>query len=90
MVILQSARFSRSVKKLHPNQKIALDKAVKQIIADPKIGEAKVADLAGTYILKFKVANSKWLLAYEIQSRTQITLLLVGAHENFYKIIKRG
>jgi mRNA-degrading endonuclease RelE of RelBE toxin-antitoxin system len=90
MVILQSARFSRSVKKLHPNQKIALDKAVKQIIADPKIGEAKVGDLAGTHILKFKVANSKWLLAYEIQSRTQITLLLVGAHENFYKIIKRG
>ncbi len=90
MVILQSARFSRSVKKLHPNQKIALDKAVKQIIADPKIGEAKIGDLAGTYILKFKVANSKWLLAYEIQSRTQITLLLVGAHENFYKIIKRG
>ncbi len=90
MVILQSARFSRSVKKLHPNQKKALDKAVKQIIADPKIGEAKIGDLAGTYILKFKVANSKWLLAYEIQSRTQITLLLVGAHENFYKIIKRG
>lgn len=90
MVILQSARFSRSVKKLHPNQKLALDKAVKQIIADPKIGEAKVGDLAGTYILKFKVANSKWLLAYEIQSRTQITLLLVGPHENFYKIIKRG
>lgn len=90
MVILQSARFSRSVKKLHPNQKRALDKAVKQIIAQPKIGQAKVGDLAGTYILKFKVANSKWLLAYEIQSRTQITLLLVGAHENFYKIVKRG
>jgi mRNA interferase RelE/StbE len=89
MVIFQSARFSRSVKKLHPNQKRALDKAVKQIIAEPKIGQAKVGDLAGTYILKFKVANSKWLLAYEIQSRSQITLLLVGPHENFYKALKR-
>ena len=89
MVIFQSARFSRSVKKLYPNQKRALDKAVKQIIAEPKIGQAKVGDLAGTYILKFKVANSKWLLAYEIQSRSQITLLLVGPHENFYKVLKR-
>ena len=89
MVIFQSARFNRSVKKLHPNQKRALDKAVKQIIAEPKVGEAKVGDLAGTYILKFKVANSKWLLAYEIQSRSQITLLLVGPHENFYKVLKR-
>ena len=89
MVIFQSARFNRSVKKLHPNQKRALDKAVKQIIAEPKVGEAKVGDLAGTYILKFKVANSKWLLAYEIQCRAQITLLLVGPHENFYKVLKR-
>ena len=56
MVILQSARFGRSVKKLHPNQKKLLDKAIRKISLQPKIGQAKVGDLAGIYIYKFKLA----------------------------------
>ena len=49
MVILQSARFGRSVKKLHPNQKKLLDKAIRKISLQPKIGQAKVGDLAGEF-----------------------------------------
>jgi mRNA-degrading endonuclease RelE of RelBE toxin-antitoxin system len=89
MVILQSARFGRSVKKLHPNQKKILDKAIRKISLQPKIGQAKVGDLAGIYIYKFKLGSLNWLLAYEFKSKDEITLLLVGPHENFYKSLKR-
>lgn len=89
MVILQSARFGRSVKKLHPNQKKLLDKAIRKISLQPKIGQAKVGDLTGIYIYKFKMGNLNWLLAYEFRGRDEITLLLVGPQENFYKSLKR-
>lgn len=89
MVILQSARFGRSVKKLHPNQKKLLDKAIRKISLQPTIGQAKVGDLAGIYIYKFKMGNLNWLLAYEFKGRDEIALLLVGPHENFYKSLKR-
>ena len=89
MVILQSARFGRSVKKLHPNQKKLLDKAIRKISLQPTIGQAKVGDLAGIYIYKFKMGNLIWLLAYEFKGRDEVTLLLVGPHENFYKSLKR-
>ena len=89
MVILQSARFGRSVKKLHPNQKKLLDKAIRKISLQPTIGQAKVGDLAGIYIYKFKMGNLNWLLAYEFKGRDEIILLLVGPHENFYKSLKR-
>ena len=85
MVILQSARFGRSVKKLHPNQKKLLDKAIRKISLQPKIGQAKVGDLAGIYIYKFKMGNLNWLLAYEFKGRDEITLLLVGPHETSTK-----
>lgn len=89
MVILQSARFGRSVKKLYPNQKKLLDKAIRKISLQPKIGQSKVGDLAGIYIYKFKIGNLNWILAYEFRGRDEITLLLVGPHENFYKSLKR-
>jgi mRNA-degrading endonuclease RelE of RelBE toxin-antitoxin system len=89
MKILQTSSFIRSVKKFHPNEKKALDKAVQKIIANPKIGEAKVGDLAGIFIFKFKVGNIKWLLAYENLSKREIMLLLVAPHENFYRDLKK-
>ena len=89
MLILQSAKFGRSVNKLHPNQKKLLDKAIRKITLQPKIGQAKVGDLSGVYIYKFKMGNINYLLAYELKGKDEITLLLVGAHENFYKSLKR-
>ena len=76
MKIVQSTTFSRITKKLHPNQKKALDKAVLQIIKNPKIGEAKIGDLDGVRVLKFKIGNLTWLLAYQIVDKNKITLLV--------------
>ena len=90
MRITQAPSFSRSVKKLHPNQKKALDKAVKEIAANPNKGDEKTGDLLGVYIFKFKIANLQWLLAYRLETEKQIKLLVVGPHENFYRDIKKS
>jgi mRNA-degrading endonuclease RelE of RelBE toxin-antitoxin system len=90
MKIIQSPSFGRSIKKLHPQQKKSLDKAVKAIAEDPSIGEAKVGDLAGISIYKFKVDNLEWLLAFRIVAKQEIKLLVVGPHENFYRDLKRS
>jgi len=89
MLILQSASFRRSVKKLHANQKKTLDKAVNQIVKNPEVGDLKVGDLEGVRVYKFTINNLKWLLAYEVISKKKIVLLLLGPHENFYRELKR-
>ena len=89
MKIVQSTTFSRITKKLHPNQKKALDKAVLQIIKNPKIGEDKFGDLEGVRVFKFKIGNLTWLLAYQIIGKNKITLLLLAPHENFYRKLKK-
>lgn len=90
MIILQSNSFNRLVKKLHANQKKDLDKAVKTIIATPNIGVAKVGDLAGVLVYKFKMAKQPTLLAYAYEEQTiTLTLLAIGAHENFYRDLKK-
>ena len=90
MKLTQAPSFIRTVKKLHPNQKKALDKAVRAISATPSLGQEKVGDLAGIYIYKFKVENLEWLLAYRQQSKNHLKLLVVGPHENFYRDLKRA
>ncbi|MDO8349915.1 MAG: type II toxin-antitoxin system RelE/ParE family toxin [Gallionella sp.] len=85
--IQQSNAFSRAYKKLHNNQKDAVDRAVAEIMGDPSIGEAKKGDLAGIYVHKFDCVNQLFLLAYEYDPATRV-LLLVGTHENFYRNLK--
>ncbi len=46
--------FGRAVKKLHPGQKADLDKAVHIIANDPECGDAKVRDLSGVRVFKFR------------------------------------
>lgn len=86
--VLQTNVFLRAYKKLHNNQKVAVDQAVADIIRDPVIGEAKNGDLTGVYVHKFDCVNQLFLLAYEYDPTTRI-LLLVGTHENFYRNLKR-
>lgn len=86
--VLQANSFLRSYKKLHNNQKDAVDAAVANIVADPELGEAKIGDLAGVYVYKFQCIKQQYLLAYEYDPETRL-LLLVGAHENFYRELKR-
>ncbi|MBF0148211.1 MAG: type II toxin-antitoxin system RelE/ParE family toxin [Magnetococcales bacterium] len=91
MRILQSRIFKNSVKQLHANQKRDLDDAVRVIMADPTRGEAKVGDLAGVRVHKFKMSKQPTLMAYEWNSEADaIILLALGSHENFYRDLKRS
>lgn len=85
--VLQTNGFRRAYKKLHGNQKAAVDDAVAAIVADPTLGEAKKGDLAGVFVYKFDCVGQRFLLAYEYDPATRL-LLLVGTHENFYRTLK--
>jgi mRNA interferase RelE/StbE len=87
--VVQSAAFHRAYKRLHPNQKTAVDDAVQAIVAHPEIGEMKKGDLAGVCVYKFQCVGQLALLAYEYDPTTRL-LLLLGSHENFYRELKRN
>lgn len=87
--VQQTNAFLRVYKKLHNNQKDAVDQAVAAIVSDPTLGVAKKGDLDGVYVYKFDCVNQLFLLAYEYDPATRV-LLLVGTHENFYRSLKRG
>ncbi len=86
--VRQTNAFLRAYKKLHNNQKDAVDRAVVDIVRDSAIGEAKKGDLAGVYVHKFDCVNQLFLSAYEYDPAARV-LLLVGTHENFYRNLKR-
>ena len=86
--VLQTNVFARAYKKLHANQKDAVDTAVALIIHNPNLCEEKKGDLAGVFVFKFDCVNQLFLLAYEFDPSTRV-LLLVGTHENFYRTLKR-
>ena len=89
MHLLVTATFARATKKLHTPQKLELDAALKLICKDPAIGEAKVGDLLGVYVYKFRLSLQQCLLAYRILDAESIKLLTFGPHENFYRDLKR-
>jgi mRNA-degrading endonuclease RelE of RelBE toxin-antitoxin system len=85
MRVLQTARFRKAVKKLHKNQKQALDVAIKTIVADSTVGKMKTGNLAGIQVYKFKMVSQLTLLAYSVDnSLNTLILLAFGSHENFY------
>ncbi|MBL4776036.1 MAG: type II toxin-antitoxin system RelE/ParE family toxin [Mariprofundus sp.] len=86
--VQQTNAFLRAYKKLHNNQKDAVDQAVAEVALDPLIGKVKTGDLSGVYVHKFKCVQQLFLLAYEFDAAT-CTLLLLGAHENFYRNLKQ-
>ncbi|TAN76311.1 MAG: type II toxin-antitoxin system RelE/ParE family toxin [Magnetospirillum sp.] len=88
MKIFVAPTFARAAKKLYPPQKGALDRAVQSILDDPATGEAKLGDLAGVRVVKFRMEMQLWLLAYSVGDDA-VTLLALGSHENFYRDLKR-
>ena len=88
VIVLQMPAFKRAYKKLVPTHQAVVDDAVRQIIADPDIGEAKKGDLAGVHVHKFALNRQQMLLAYEWDPGRRV-LLLLGSHENFYRDLKR-
>jgi mRNA-degrading endonuclease RelE of RelBE toxin-antitoxin system len=90
MRIIAQPRFLRGIKKLHPNEKAALDEAVRAIAANPEAGEAKKGDLAGVRVYKYRLGEQWILLAYRANTETDtLSLLAFGSHENFYRDLKR-
>jgi mRNA-degrading endonuclease RelE of RelBE toxin-antitoxin system len=89
MRLLITPTFARTVKKLHPQQKSALDDAVRAIAGNPDLGEPKVGDLVGVQVYKFRMGSQLALLAYRVLDPDTLKLLMVGPHENFYRDLKR-
>ena len=88
-VIKQMPAFKKAYKKLHKQYQLKVNEAIKEIIADPKIGEEKKGDLSDIYVYKFKVDRQQILLAYEWNPQERI-LIALGVHENFYRDLKRN
>ncbi len=90
MNVLQTPTFSKQAKKLHKNQKQYLDGAVRKVIENPSIGDAKKGDLSGIQVYKFKMIDQLTLLAYEVRDEELcLVLLALGSHENFYRDLKK-
>ncbi|MDR3550748.1 MAG: type II toxin-antitoxin system RelE/ParE family toxin [Candidatus Babeliales bacterium] len=90
MNIIQTQTFTKHIKKLHGNQKKDLDRAIKEVVANPNVGESKKGDLAGVQVYKFKMVNQLTLLAYEWHEDEPLLILLaLGSHENFYRDLKK-
>ncbi len=87
--VLQTPTFKKAVKKLHQNQKKDLDKAVKELIENPLLGDQKKGDLAFLRVYKFKMNKQLTLLGYSYENGTvTLELMALGSHENFYRDIK--
>lgn len=86
--INQKPSFRRVYKKLHLQEKKVVDEAIRAIQKDPSIGEVKKGDLAGLSVYKFKSNKQEKLLAY-FHDETQLLLINLGSHENFYRDLKK-
>lgn len=89
-VVLQTPTFKKAVKKLKPNQKQDLDKAVKDVMKDPFVGEKKKGDLHFLHVHKFKMCKQLTLLGYSYEEGVfTLELIALGSHENFYRGVKQ-
>nr|SPS05964.1 conserved protein of unknown function [Candidatus Nitrotoga fabula] len=92
--------FSKFVKKAHKPLQLAIEDAVGEVCENPEVGEAKVGDLVGIWVYKFKFNRQEYLMAYRPPSLEAcrhgvgvelqiIDFYQVGLHENFYDELKR-
>lgn len=90
MKIIQTRHFEKAYKKLHKNQLADANKAIKEVIDNPEIGEQKKGDLSNIRVHKFKMVKQLTLLAYSFDGvAIVLTFIAIGCHENFYRDIKR-
>ena len=90
MEIIQTNRFKKAYKKLHSNQLVEVNNAIKTIMKNPDIGEQKKGSLSWLRVYKFKVLGQLALLGYSVEKAGKIVLTLIdiGSHENFYRDLK--
>ena len=85
--VIGSNYFLKFKKHSHKNLQIEIDNQVKNILANPNIGELKKGDLKGIRVHKFKCGTQLYLLSYEVKDDT-LYLYTLGSHENYYKRLK--
>lgn len=91
LIIKQSLSFKKIVKKLPKQHKATLDKEIRKLVNNPHLGSRKKGDLDFLRVHKFKLSNQEMLLGYMYEEDEIIlTLLKLGAHENFYRDIKNS
>ena len=74
--VLQTNSFKKAVKKLHKNQKVDLDSAVRSLLKNPLLGEQKKGDLSFVRVYKFKMVKQLTLLGYSYEEGAIILELL--------------
>jgi len=88
--VLQTRRFARQYKKLQRNIACEVDEAIGFVADSPAKGTRKKGDLAELYVYKFHANNQLYLLGYTFDEAVKLIYLeAVGAHENFYRDVKR-
>jgi len=89
--VLQTPSFKKAVKKLHKNQKMELDSAIKKLIENPLLGDQKKGDLIFLRVYKFKMLKQFTLLGYSYEDgAVTLELIALGSHENFYRDVKKS
>jgi len=75
---------------MHPNQKQALDQAVRVILKAPEANSLKSGDISTLRVYKYKLHGAQQLFGYSYDATHQVVnLVSVAPHENFYRDIKR-
>ncbi len=88
--IKQTRRFARQYKKLHDNVVWDVNDAISVVAANPAVGERKKGDLTHLWVYKFRSQGQLFLLGYTVDNDFRLIYLeAVGAHENFYRDVKR-
>jgi len=87
--VKQMPIFKKAYKKLHEQEKVKVNAAIREIIRNPQLGQEKKGDLAGVHVYKFKIHHKEILLAYEWSPQERL-LLALGVHENFYRDLKKN
>jgi mRNA-degrading endonuclease RelE of RelBE toxin-antitoxin system len=88
MKVYQSRSFEKKVRKMSKLEKASLDREIKKIMENPRIGEEKKGDLRGVFVHKFKLKTSQYLLAYR-KAGEDLELVMIGPHENYYRDLKQ-
>ena len=87
--------FAQYVKKAPKPLQLAIEDEVEIVCETHDIGEAKVGDLTGIRVHKFRFNRQEYLLAYRPPKRDAplefliIDFYQVGVHENFYADLKK-
>ena len=89
MKVVQSRSFAKRAKRFQKQEKQVLDKQVRAILNNPKIGQEKRGELRGVFVHKFKIHTTQYLLAYRIKENEILELIMIGPHENYYRDLEK-